>query len=299
MSPAARTFLAVLAWLGALALPVVTRAEKLSDVVNQAKKPPPQQQVVGQQDLSQTKTKQTDAAPVQAPAQDAVVYGPFPDSVVLPIGSSVTFPYYTSFAPYGGGGGSDAGAPSEVRLRLGLVGGGGGLQTAALGGYGSGGLLVGFLTQGVSLDVRGYRSMASLSSDLGAAMRSFDGWAADVALRVHLFPDGSQPNMNLMFAARTGRYAWDYRNAVTFVSNGETHTLDHDSIGYRSVLAGLGVEPFRQGDWRVGFTVAGGVQFFRDTTSAGFDNDIFDDRGLLEVQGELVYSPVVKRAPGI
>lgn len=263
---------------------------KLSDVVQQAKKPPEQQEVVGQEELSEKKTKQP--VPVEpTPPPAAVIVAPVVvEYVVLAPAAPSPFPYYTSYGTgdvrsFGGA------SPSDVRSRVGTVAGGGGLLTENLGGYGTAGMLLGFGTDFMSLDVRGFRSSASLSDDLSPAMRGFDGWAGDLALRLGFVPRTSSWGVNILLAGRRGRYGWDYQNPVTVVGPGGSRVVDHDSIGYTTFLTGLGFEPVRRGDFSLGITMAYGVQFFKDGTRQGFENDLFEDRGLVEMTGELVYSP--------
>lgn len=268
--------------------PAAFAGPKLSDVAKQAKKPAEQQQVVGQQPLSENKTKQPTEITVPA---EAVLAPPILEYVVLAPAPEPPYGYYTSYGTgdvrrFGG-----SAAPSDVRFRVGTVAGGGGLQTENLGGYGSAGMLLGFGTDRVSLDVRGFRSSASLSDDLSPALRGFDGWAGDLALRLGLRSRQDAWGMNVLFAGRRGRYGWDYRNPVTVVGPGGNRVVHDDSVGYTSFLTGLGFEPVRGGDFTLGITMAYGVQFFRDATRQGFDNDLFDDRGLVEVTGEFVYSP--------
>ena len=297
MSPARFGRFLSSAWLLlALASPASADSVKLSDVVKEAKKPPDQQQVVGQQPLSETKTKETPPPPPDPPPQVAPREGEVVEYVVLGYPTSYGTPYYSSWGTgdaqeYLDGGGASVERRSDVRGRVGLVAGGGGLETDSIDGYGAGGLLLGFGSERVSLDLRGFLSTAFLAPELTPAFNTFDGWAADLALRLGLLPRSAPWGMNIMFAGRMGRYGWDYRNPVTVARPGGEHVFTQDSVGYTTFLAGLGFEPLRTGSISFGLTLAGGIQYFNNGTEMGFENDVFEDRGVVEMTGEIVYSP--------
>ena len=66
--------------------------------------------------------------------------------------------------------------------------------------------------------------------------------------------------------------------------------MSRDSLPYRAVLAGFGVEAVRSDAGSLWLTAAGGWQHFSGETGQGFENDLFDDRGVFEVMADFVYT---------
>jgi len=276
-----------------LGLPAARAQEvRLSDVAKQAAKPDSAQQVVGQQELSDTKTKADADQPTPAiPVRQDSSPPPTPPSeglgwsgggfVVPPPGPG---PSYLP-APEPGG------APPEALLRLGTFGGYGGLDGGPIEGVGSAGILVGFAGGPWSVDLRGRYQRAGLEAALDRAFDGFDGLAADLVLRRRLTPEGARWPTHLLVTGRLGRYGWDYRNPVEVTQGGGTRIVSDDRVGFRALLGGLGIDLARSQALTVGLAVEGGVQGFDDRTREGFVNDLFERHAVFEVLAELVYTP--------
>lgn len=285
-----------LAALAAAALPVAAEKPKLSDVVKQAAKPPAEQEPVGAAAPSESKTKSPDSPPApdwpSAPPPPADRPAGHGEVIVFPEvhGAAALLPVELVGYSFGGvlpGDAPRADSPS-VLLRAGITGGGGGLETRSIEGYGGAGLLAGIAGGPWSLDVRGLRSAARLSADLSPALREFRAWSGDLALRYRLTAPTSRLGMNLVLTGRLGRFGWKYANAVTVVESWGERVVRRDTLPYRAVLGGLGVEAAHSGDWSLWLTASAGVQQFADDTGAGFANDLFGDRAVFEVTADLV-----------
>ena len=272
-----------------LAAPASADKPKLSDVAKEAKKPPAEQQPLGAA-LSDTKTKATEPTPTSPPP---VVREepPIPGGVVLTVPEYFgPYPVPTYAAPYPSfvvGTSGDA-APSGVQLRAGFTGGGGGMQAEGIDGYGGGGLLVGAQSGRWTVDARGLRSSARLAGDLAPAFHGFNAWSGDLTLRFRLNDEAASVGTNVVVTGRLGRYGWKYANPVTVTEARGDRIVSRDSLPYRALLAGLGVEAARSGAWSLWITGAGGWQHFSGETGAGFDNDLFESRGVFEVMADFV-----------
>lgn len=258
-------------------------------MAKEAAKPDSTQAVVGQQELSPTKTKADKPAP-QVPVRQTVPLAPN-GSDALDWGSAgfVSVPpppdvYSLPPVPPGP-------PPPEASLRVGTFGGYGGLDRGPIEGLGSAGLLVGFAVGPWSFDARGWYQRPGLEAALDRSFSGFDGLAWDVVVRRRVSPERARWPVHVLAAGRLGRYGWDYRNPVEVVQGGRLRTVADDRIAFRALLGGLGVELARGGGLTAGVTLAAGVQDFAEKTREGFRNDLFERRVLFEVLAELVYAP--------
>lgn len=277
--------------------PAGAEKPKLSDVVKQAAKPAAEQQPVGGVAPSGSKAKATadepdtdwPTAPPPAPPPPPPVYS---DVILYPnvIGAAVLPP--AELLGYSAGrvlpAAADPGGSGAFEFRAGITGGGGGLQARAVEGYGGAGLLAGVAGGRWTADIRAQRTAARLSEDLSPAMRSFRAWSGDLALRYRLTPAGSRVGANLVLTGRLGRYGWKYANAVTVLESWGERVVSRDTLPYRAILGGLGIEAASADDWSLWVTASAGVQQFADDTGAGFANDLFEDRAVFEITADLV-----------
>lgn len=287
--------LVVLAAGFALALPASAEKPKLSDVVKQAAKPPAQQQPVGGSAPSESKTRSSaDEPESDRPSVPTPPPPPPPYAEVIyysaPLGAAALPPaelrgYATGGVLPASAGAAESGA---FKFRLGVAGGGGGLQTRSIEGYGGGGLLAGVAGDRWTADVRALRSAARLSEDLSPALHAFRAWSGDLALRYRITPPAARVGANLVLTGRLGRFGWKYTNAVTVVESWGERVVSRDTLPYRAILGGVGIEAGRSDDWSLWLTASAGVQQFADDTGAGFANDLFEDRAVFEITADLV-----------
>jgi hypothetical protein len=280
------------AWIlaTALILPVpAAAAVGLRAVAEEAAKPPGEQEVLGREELSETKTKEP-APPAEPPDERS---GPL--YVVLEpvyIAEALAAPY-----PYASGSTSIGMFEPEVppaprtRWRFGAVGGGSGLAADAFGKLGSGGALVGWSVGRVGLDLRGQYTRGNFAGGIERAFENLQGLSADAVGRVAVSEPDAAIGVNLLLLARLGRYQWTFNNPVQVAGHEGIRTYDEDGIRYRSFLAGLGLVPFRGWEWSLELTAAAGHQRFDAATAEGFVNDLFQNGPVVEVLAQLVYSP--------
>lgn len=299
-----RLVAAVPAFLLAAALaanPAAADKPKLSDAVQQAAKPAAGQQVIGVQP-SDSKTKAGDPA-TDAPQAAPESAPPAPEPPVNPGGAFLYLPEpgwprvdeVRIPQTYGrGAAGSVLAAGDETLdpawLRAGLTAGAGGARGAALESYAALGLLLGVSDGPWALDLRGTRSAGSLDEDLDDAMDGMSAWSGDLALRLRLTPPRSRMGADLVLTGRLGRYGWRYANAIAVQEGAGVRRVSRDSLPYHALLAGLGAEALRAGNWSLWLTASGGVQRFGDDTGAGFGNDLFRDRGIFDLTLDLVHA---------
>jgi hypothetical protein len=181
----------------------------------------------------------------------------------------------------------------ETRWRVGVVGGGAGLDDALVA-IGSGGASVGVERGRLSFDLRGHYARGQFSEELRPGFHHLHGRAGDAVLRCRVATD-ARTEVNVMLLGRLGTYDWDFRNPVQVASPDGVRTVARDSISYRTFLAGFGVVPDRGRQWSLQLTGAAGYQRFDRVTGHDFENDVFKDGVVVEVLVELVYSPRWKR----
>jgi len=279
------------AWIAALLLvssPVCAKTG-LKAVAEEAKKPPAEQKVVGQGELSEVKDKEPAQAAEPPAERSGVVHAPQEPGVIAGVGAPYPPPYLVSSVglvdPV-----EEPPRPS-VRWRVGAVAGGGGLAADAFGPHGSGGLLLGLRTGALTVDLRGQYSRGTFADGLELAFKDLQGFSGDAVGRIRLSEEYASFEVNFLLLARLGRYDWNFRNPVQVAEPEGIRTYDHDAIRYRAFMAGLGFVPLRSWEWSLQLTAAGGHQRFASETSAGFDNDLFHNGAVVEVLAEVVYSP--------
>ena len=290
--------LTLLAALVLAAAPAFADKPKLSDVAKEAKKPPAEQQPVGAT-LSESKAKPADPPPT-SPPPPVREEAPIPGGVVLQVPEYIgpyPIPAYTAPYPSYVVEASGDAAPSDVQFRAGFTGGGGGLSANMIDRYGGGGLLAGVQAARWTVDARGMRSSARLTGDAAPAFRSFNAWSGDLSLRFRLNDEAARAGANLVVTGRLGRYGWKYANPITITETWGDRVVSRDSLPYRAVLAGLGVEAARSDAWSLWLTAAGGWQHFSGETGEGFENDLFDNRGVFEVMADFVCTLRTETAP--
>ncbi len=288
--------LVLLAAALAFAHPAGADKPKLSDVVKQAAKPPAEQQPVGGAAPSESKAKAPEAleepetsGPPAAPPPAPPVYS---EVILYPgaIGAAALPP--AELLGYSSGRVLPVppapGEPGAFELRAGITGGGGGGGARHIESYGGGGLLVGVGGGRWTADIRAQRTAARLSEEISPAMHSFRAWSGDLALRYRLTPPAARVGASLALTGRLGRYGWKYANAVTVAESWGERVVGRDTLPYRAILGGLGLEAARSDDWSLWITASAGVQQFADDTGAGFANDLFEDRAVFEITADLV-----------
>ncbi len=274
--------------------PAGAEKPKLSDVVKQAAKPAAEQQPVGATTPSESKTRSSAADPETGwPAEPPRAEPPPPpvysEVIIYPdaIGAAALPPAGLLGYSVGRVLPAPIDPPGAFDFRAGITGGGG-LGTQSIEGYGGAGLLVGVAGGRWTADLRAQRTAARLSEDLSPAMRSFRAWSGDLALRYRIAPPASRVGANLVLTGRLGRYGWKYANAVTVLESWGERVVGRDTLPYRAILGGLGIEAARADDWSLWITASAGVQQFAEDTGAGFANDLFEDRAVFEITADLV-----------
>ena len=261
----------------------------LRAVAEEAAKPPAEQQALGREELSETKTKE----PAPPPEVPDVRSGPlYVELGPVYIADAIAEPY-----PYASGSSSISMFDPEVpqgprtRWRVGAVAGGTGLAADAFGKLGSGGALFGLSSGRFGLDLRGQYTRGRFAGGIEAAFENLQGLSADAVGRFAMSEPDAWLGVNLILLARLGRYEWTFRNPVQVAAPDGMRTVESDAIRYRSFLVGLGLVPLRGWEWSLELTAAAGHQRFEGATAEGFVNDLFQNGPVVEVLAQVVYSP--------
>jgi hypothetical protein len=89
---------------------------------------------------------------------------------------------------------------------------------------------------------------------------------------------------------RFGLFNWDYATPLSVVNDdGRTEEIDHDNLYVWGLLTGVGASPIQIRHLHVGASVIVGLRFYGDTTTEGFENDLFADVGYTQFQIETSY----------
>jgi hypothetical protein len=276
-------------------VPRAASAVPLSEIAEKAKKKQ-EEQKPGAQDHSDSKKKEEAPPPAPPPPPPEprddggyLIVQPLP-VLPWPVAPHYRIPVEDPVPYEDGDYPDDADGTPDARVRIGALLGGGGLAAGELDRYGSGGFLLGWGEPGWSLDGRVWYSRAQASAELDESFTSFRGWAGDLAWRVGLAPRATRLRPSAVVVTRLGRYRWDFRNPVTVPELGNRRFTE-DKIGFWSLLGGIGVDLAGGAGWTLGATIAAGYQGFDSTTDAGFENDLFDGGAVIEISGNLVFSP--------
>jgi hypothetical protein len=279
----------ILAAISLVPAPAAAGPPGLRAVAEEAAKAPAEQQVLGKEELSETKTKEP--APEPEPQRSHSAPYLVLEPMYIPGAIAERYP-----APYGVA--SMGMFDSEVvpsrwhtRWRFGFVGGGGGLAADAFGPLGSGGLLFGVSSGRLGLDLRGQYTRGRFDGGVELAFENLQGLSADAVGRVGISEPDAAIGVNFLLLARLGRYDWTFRNPVQVAGYEGIRTVEEDTIRYRSFLAGLGVVPLRGWEWSLELTAAAGHQRFEGATAQGFVNDLFENGPVVELLAQVVYSP--------
>ncbi len=181
----------------------------------------------------------------------------------------------------------------EGRFRAGAFAGGGVLSGDPWDGYSSLGLFVGGRIDRASVDARGTVLLprADEASVQSSSTKKEFGLSIEALGIYHFTPRHTFMDVGVAGTVRFGFFDWTYENPITVdYGNGDEETYESDAIGFLTLLGGIHFTPARSRNLSIGVSLLGGGQVYTRNTLHGFRNDVFDASGVLELTVDLVYS---------
>lgn len=182
--------------------------------------------------------------------------------------------------------------PSEdERLHVGVVVGGGSLGKNELDGFALFGIQIGpdFFEKRLRVDLRGL-VMPTNQTEKAQATSGLDDEleiAGDIGGRYYFTPAHTFMGLYTHLGLRVGHLSWDYKNPIVFIgTGGQTETIDSDGVNFFAVFGGFGVALVQLRKVHIGANVSFGYKSYSNTTSEGFDNDVFPDEPFTQLMLE-------------
>ena len=104
--------------------------------------------------------------------------------------------------------------------------------------------------------------------------------------RVHTFT-----GLYILGGLRWGLLFWDFANPIQAASGTGTETIDSDDLQYIAPYLGFGVSLVQLSHMAIGANLSAGYRIYRGTTGHGFDNNIFDNEGMLQLMFDVAFGP--------
>ncbi len=182
-------------------------------------------------------------------------------------------------------------APRSIyrRFHLGAVGGLGMVTGDNFGGYGAGGLQVGFFPAPrwrTDLQLLGIGTNLSETSGLRQSFKGEHEVALDVSGRYYLTRENTFVGAYPIVGFRFGSLNWDYAHPILVEENG-IRRVTSDQLYYYSPYVGVGTSLVQTRHFHLGTQLIGGGRFYERHTREGFANDLFNDGGFMQLMFEM------------
>lgn len=175
------------------------------------------------------------------------------------------------------------------QAHLGVVGGYGLPTSNVLGGYGLGGLQMGFQSAGrARLDVAflGTGARFTQTSGLTQSFKHPYQLAVDLSGRYYLTDEHSPIGVYPLAGFQVGWLFWDYAHPI-LVDDYGTRSVGSDVVSYGSPYVGLGASLIQTPNLHFGVQLIGGMRFYDGHSAEGLANDLFEDGGFWQIRLEL------------
>jgi hypothetical protein len=247
---------------------------KLSEAADQAKKKPQDQET-----LSRPTTEDEDET------SDAAVVIEVSDTLVGEDADAA--PASTSLEP------ADPAVPNEAIALVGLVVGTGAVSGVNVDGFGVFGVQLGsHVGSRARIDVQGLVLPVNLTegSALVDALKDEVEFALDFSTRYYLTQQHTFLSAYPVGGFRVGYLNWTYENELTVEDEfGDPTTIRTDWLRFTAFYGGLGFRLANMRHMEIGANVTAGVKWYSDTTSEGFENDLFPRSGFYQLAFEACY----------
>ena len=110
-----------------------------------------------------------------------------------------------------------------------------------------------------------------------------------LALRYHFTPPHRFLGIYGVGGIRSGWLFFDYENAIQVGKKRQTVMIESDDLVFHSLFLGVGVNLVQTRHMRIGSNLVFGWKFYGNTTSEGFDNDLFDDQGFVQLVADFTF----------
>jgi len=264
----------------------------LSDAMEQAQKPPEEQEVVRPQ-KTKAENSSSETGPKDSSASGdeiVVVEAQLTPPVVAPADSVATDPAHFDSAPAPQ---VHEAAGSDEGMRFGGFAGGGTLSRGAWTRYRTFGVFVGAQRRGGSAVLRAAAYVPRIDDNtVGTALSSAFGMYIEGFGILNLMPEHTVMDIGPAALFRIGFLDWTYENPITVADGDGTRDYHGDTLGLFTLMIGPALTPLRSSNLSVGIALMGGGQLYTENTLHGFTNDVFDASWILEFTIDVAYRRV-------